>query len=118
CIALRFKRVGDDDRDARCGVDGGANLLDYAKMLVFLSRCSNAEGVRAIPAGTGRYRHSLMARRAAWRRSVRRRRSQRRKRALGRPSAGRRSNYALLPSLRLRTTSMTASIEPARVEER
>ena len=61
--------------------------------------------------------HSL-ARRAAWRRSERRRRSQRRKRAQRRPSAGRRSKHALLHSLRLRTTSMTASNRPARVEER
>jgi hypothetical protein len=59
CIALHFRRVGDDGGDARCGVGAGADLLDYAKMLVFLSRCSNSEGVRAIPAGTGRYRHSL-----------------------------------------------------------
>ena len=60
--------------------------------------------------------HSL-ARRAAWRRSERRRRSQRRKRAQGRPSAGRRSKHTPLASLRLRTTSMTASHGPARVEE-
>jgi hypothetical protein len=61
--------------------------------------------------------HSL-ARRAAWRRSERRRRSQRRKRAQGRPSAGRRSKHTPLASLRLRTTSMTASHGPARVEGR
>jgi hypothetical protein len=30
-----------------------------AKTLVFLPRCSNPNAVRAIPAGTGRYRHSL-----------------------------------------------------------
>ena len=28
-------------------------------MLVFLSRCSNPNAVLAIPAGTGRHRHSL-----------------------------------------------------------
>ena len=105
--------VGRVGQDARCGVDPRAGTLHCGKTLVFLSRCSNPNAVRAIPAGTGRYRHSLMARRAAWRRSERRRRSQRRKRARGRPSAGRRSKHALLPSLRLRTTSMTASNGPA-----
>lgn len=117
-IASRVTQAEYDPRNATCGVDRRANTLDYAKTLVFLPRCSNSEAVFAIPAGTGRYRHSLMARRAAWRRSERRRRSQRQRRAQRRPSAGRRSNYALLPSLRLRTTSMTASNEPARVEER
>ena len=113
CV-VRFARAR---RHATCGVDARANTVHCAKTLVFLSRCSNSEGVFAIPAGTVRHRHSLMARRAAWRRSERRRRSQRRKRARGRPSAGRRSKHALLPSLRLRTTSMTASNGPARVEE-
>ncbi len=103
---------------ATYGVETSSRALHPAKMLVFLSRCSNPDAVFAIPAGTKRHRHSLMARRAAWRRSERRRRSQRRKRAQGRPSAGRRSKHALLLSLRLRTTSMTASHGPARVEER
>jgi hypothetical protein len=55
-----------------------------------LARCSNRNAVFAIPAGTIRHRHSLTARRAAWRRSERRRRNQRRRRAQGRPSAARR----------------------------
>jgi hypothetical protein len=80
---------------ATYGVDARASTLDQAKMLVFLSRCSNPNAVFAIPAGTKRHRHSLMARRAAWRRSERRRRSQRRKRARARQSAGRRSNSPL-----------------------
>jgi hypothetical protein len=113
-----FMCVTRSRQHATCGVVACANALHCAKTLVFLPRCSNSKGVFAIPAGTVRHRHSLMARRAAWRRSERRRRSQRRKRARGRPSAGRRSKYALLPSLRLRTTSMTASNGPARVEER
>src|SRR5262249_48462129 len=104
-------------RDARCGVAARSLVLHCAKTLVFLPRCSNANAVRAIPAGTGRYRHSLMARRAAWRRSEGRRRRQR-KRARRRPSAGRRSKRAPRISLRLRTTSMTASNGPAGVELR
>jgi hypothetical protein len=56
-------------QDARCGGDARATTLDQAKMLVFLFRCSNPKAVFAIPAGTVRHRHSLMARRAAWRRS-------------------------------------------------
>ena len=99
-------------------VEARAHARDSAKTLVFLPRWCNPNAVFAIPAGTLRHRHSLMARRAAWRRSVRRRRSQRRKRALGRPSAGRRSKRAPLVSLRLRTTSMTASHGSARVELR
>ena len=62
-------------RDARCGVSACSLALHRAKTLVFLPRCSNPNAVLAIPAGTGRYRHSLTARRAAWRRSERRRRS-------------------------------------------
>ncbi len=116
--AQRVARVASARRSATSGVDARASTLHYAKTLVFLSRCSNPNAVFAIPAGTVRHRHSLMARRAAWRRSERRRRSRRRKRAQGRPSAGRRSKHAPLPSLRLRTTSMTASNGPARVEER
>jgi hypothetical protein len=129
CVALCaraaqcFMCVTRSRQYATCGVVACANALHCAKTLVFLSRCSNSEGVFAIPAGTVRHRHSLMARRAAWRRSenhTRRRRKRaatRRRRA--RPStAGRRSNHTLLPSLRLRTTSMTASNGPARVEER
>jgi hypothetical protein len=121
CVALRARaaqcvmRVVRSRQHATCGVDARANALHCAKTLVFLPRCSNSEGVFAIPAGTVRHRHSLMARRAAWRRSENHTRS-RRKRAprRRRPStAGRRSSHALLPSLRLRTTSMTASNGPA-----
>src|SRR5712691_120970 len=83
-------------QDARCGGDARARTLDQAKMLVFLFRCSNPKAVFAIPAGTVRHRHSLMARRAAWRRSEGKLRRQR-KRARKRRSAGRRSNDALLP---------------------
>jgi hypothetical protein len=104
-------------RDARCGVSACSLALHRAKTLVFLPRCSNPNAVLAIPVGTGRYRHSLTARRAAWRRSEGRRRRQR-KRARRRPSAGRRSKRAPRISLRLRTTSMTASNGPARVEQR
>jgi hypothetical protein len=46
-------------RDARCGVDARSLALHRAKTLVFLPRCSNPNAVRAIPAGTGRHRHSL-----------------------------------------------------------
>jgi hypothetical protein len=118
CAMRCARSVACARQHATSGVAARASTLHCAKTLVFLSRCSNSNGVFAIPAGTVRHRHSLMARRAAWRRSERRRRSQRRKRAQGRPSAGRRSNHALLPSLRLRTTSMTASNGPARVEQR
>jgi hypothetical protein len=92
--AQRVARVASARRSATSGVDARASTLHYAKTLVFLSRCSNPNAVFAIPAGTVRHRHSLMARRAAWRRSERRRRSRRRKRAQGRPSAGRRSKHA------------------------
>ena len=98
-------------------VEARAHARDSAKTLVFLPRWCNPNAVFAIPAGTLRHRHSLMARRAAWRRNEGRRRRQRR-RAQGRPSAGRRSKRAPLVSLRLRTTSMTASHGPARVELR
>ena len=104
-------------QDARSGVDARFAVLHRAKTLVFLSRCSNPNVVLAIPVGTGRYRHSLTARRAAWRRSEGRARRQRR-RAQRRPSAGRRSKRAPRISLRLRTTSMTASNGPAHVEAR
>ena len=103
--------------DAGHGVDARFAALHRAKTLVFLSRCSNPNAVLAIPVGTGRYRHSLTARRAAWRRSEGRWRRQR-KRAQKRPSAGRRSKRAPRISLRFRTTSMTASNGPAQVEER
>jgi len=117
CAVDDVARLSRRARDARCGGDARADVLHRAKTLVFLSRCSNPNSVFAIPAGTGRYRHSLMARRAAWRRSEGRRRRQRR-RAQRRPSAGRRSKRAPRISLRLRTTSMTASNGPARVETR
>jgi len=39
-------------RVARDGADAGSNGPDAAKTLVFLSRCSNANAVFAIPAGT------------------------------------------------------------------
>jgi hypothetical protein len=117
-LCLVCWRIIHTRSDATSGAVARALTLDQAKTLVFLSRCSNRNAVLAIPAGTVRHRHSLMARRAAWRRSERRRRKQRRKRARGRPSAGRRSNDARLSSLRLRTTSMTASHGPARVGRR
>jgi hypothetical protein len=117
CVMRDVVRAACAARDARYGVDAPADAPHRAKTLVFLSRCSKPNAVRAIPAGTGRYRHSLMARRAAWRRSEGRQRRQRR-RAQRRPSAGRRSKRAPRISLRLRTTSMTASKGPARVETR
>jgi len=52
-------RSGCASRDARCGVDARSLMLHRAKTLVFLPRCSNPNAVLAIPAGTGRYRHSL-----------------------------------------------------------
>ena len=113
----RVARLDSAGAHATYGIDASASTLDQAKMLVFLSRCSNPNAVFAIPAGTERHRHSLMARRAAWRRSERRRRSQRRRRARGRQSAGRKSKVLAASSLRLRTTSLTASHGPARVEE-
>lgn len=94
CATHCLRRVRSSN--ARCGVVTRGDTLDCAKMLVFLSRCSNPVAVLAIPAGTVRHRHSLTARRAAWRRSERRRRNQRRKRAQGRPSAGRRSKHVPL----------------------
>jgi hypothetical protein len=102
---------------ARCSVDARSGALHRAKTLVFLSRCSNANAVAAIPAGTWTISPLTQARRAAWRRSEGRQRRQRR-RALRRPGAGRRSKRAPRISLRLRTTSMTASNGPARVEVR
>jgi len=70
------------------------------------------------PRALYRHRHSLMARRAAWRRREGQRRSQRQRKARRRPSAGRRSRRTLLHSLRLQMMSTTASHGPARVEER
>jgi hypothetical protein len=93
----RFARSAIAGVHATCGVDARASTLDRAKMLVFLSRCSNPNAVFAIPAGTNDNRHSLTARRAAWRRSERRRRSQRQRRARARQSAGRKSKYSPLP---------------------
>ena len=74
-----FQRVGAKsrialhDRSKRCiaraihvgqvatsSVDTRAIALHCAKMLVFLSRCSNPGAVFAIPAGTVRHRHSLI----------------------------------------------------------
>ena len=40
-------------------MDARPAALHRAKTLVFLSRCSNPNTVLAIPAGTGRHRHSL-----------------------------------------------------------
>src|SRR5262249_12219820 len=68
------------------------------KCWCFCSAVVIGRAVFAIPAGTVRHRHSLMARRAAWRRSEGRQRRQR-KRARERPSAGGRSKHALLSSL-------------------
>jgi hypothetical protein len=45
---------------ATSSVDTRASVLHRAKMLVFLSRCSNPDAVFAIPAGTVRHRHSLI----------------------------------------------------------
>jgi hypothetical protein len=59
--ALAAMRMCHGRGDATSGVDPSANMPDCAKTLVFLSRCSNSDAVFAIPAGTGRYRHSLMA---------------------------------------------------------
>ncbi len=101
---------------ARSGVIIRANALHQAKMLVFLSHCSNPNAVFAIPAGTSRHRHSLTARRAAWRRSERRRRSQRRRKARARPRRAGKSRVLSASSLRLGITSLTASHGPARVE--
>jgi hypothetical protein len=57
--------------------------------------CSNRSAVPSIRDCTVRYRHSLDARRAAWRRKLSRRRSQRPRRRRVRPrSAARRSNDA------------------------
>jgi len=44
---------------AGSNVDERPAALHRAKTLVFLSRCSNPNAVFAIPAGTGRHRHSL-----------------------------------------------------------
>ena len=46
-------------QDARYGVDARANMLYYAKTLVFLSRCSNRNEVLAILRALSRLRHSL-----------------------------------------------------------
>jgi hypothetical protein len=92
-------------------------MLDHAKTLVFLPRCSNSVVVFAIPAGTGRYRHSL------------RLGGQHGEEAKDEDEVGGKEGRtqdeapeeevsAPLPSLRLRTTSMTASNGPARVETR
>jgi hypothetical protein len=78
----------------------------FCRTVVIRMQCSRS------PRALLRHRHSLMARRAAWRRSERRRQKRPRRRAPERPSAGRRSKHAPLPSLRLRT-SMTASHGPA-----
>ena len=78
-----------------------ARMVPASKMLVFLLRCSNRNAVFAILRTLDDNRHSLMARRAAWRRSERRRRSRRRKKAPARQSAGRRSNPLAASSLRL-----------------
>ena len=88
---------------ARSGGAAPPHSLDQAKMLVFLSHCSNQNAVFAIPAGTSRHRHSLTARRAAWRRSERRRRNQRRRRARARPKRAGRSKVLAASSLRLTT---------------
>src|SRR5215475_7382767 len=58
-VTSRAARVGRARRGATCGVACRATMLDHAKTLVFLPRCSNSVVVFAIPAGTGRYRHSL-----------------------------------------------------------
>jgi hypothetical protein len=54
-----LERVARDLAHATSGVAASASTLDEAKMLVFLSRCSNPKAVFAIPAGTERHRHSL-----------------------------------------------------------
>jgi hypothetical protein len=45
---------------ATSGIGQRLKAVQCAKTLVFLSRCSNPVTVFAIPAGTGRYRHSLI----------------------------------------------------------
>ena len=55
----RTDRVVTALQNARCGAVLVASTLHCAKMLVFLSRCSNPDAVFAIPAGTERHRHSL-----------------------------------------------------------
>jgi catechol 2,3-dioxygenase-like lactoylglutathione lyase family enzyme len=102
---------------ATCGVACVRTRSIMRKRFNFFLASVIRMSVIAIPAGTDRHPSPLssMARRAAWRRSERRRRRRRRKRARRRPSAGRRSNRSLLHSLRLRTTSVTASNGPAEV---
>ena len=52
-------RLSGAPAHARYGSRARTSTLDPAKMLVFLPRCSNANAVFAIPAGTTRHRHSL-----------------------------------------------------------
>jgi hypothetical protein len=57
--AQRAARIDCGRRDATCGVGARASMLHSAKMLVFLSRCSNPEAVLAILRALSRRRHSL-----------------------------------------------------------
>jgi hypothetical protein len=59
-IVLCLARVARVRRSATSGIGSSAKATQCAKTLVFLSRCSNPVTVFAIPAGTGRYRHSLI----------------------------------------------------------
>jgi hypothetical protein len=59
CAVDDVARRSRPPQGARCGGDARADALHRAKTLVFLSRCSNPNAVFAIPAGTGRHRHSL-----------------------------------------------------------
>jgi hypothetical protein len=60
CIKHCIARAIDLAQVATSSVDTHATALHCAKMLVFLSRCSNPNAVFAIPAGTVRHRHSLI----------------------------------------------------------
>jgi hypothetical protein len=72
-----------------------AATRDPAKMLVFLSRCSNPNAVFASCGHCNDIATHSLARRAAWRRSENRRRSPRQKKARARRrSAARRSKHA------------------------
>ena len=110
--------VGRARRGATCGVACRAEHARSCKNTGFLPRCSNSVVVFAIPAGTGRYRHSL--------RLGGQHGEEAKDEGESSGEKGREEDQApeeevstrCFPSLRLRTTSMTASNRPARVEER
>jgi len=115
-VVQRFARARRARERATCGVDPPGNTLDPAKMLVFLSRCSNPNAVFAIPAGTVRHRHSLRLGGQHGEEAKDEDEIGGEKRC-AQDKAPEEEVSAPLPSLRLRTTSMTASHGPARVEE-